>query len=144
MLNAYTYGAYNSEPLELGFRLTPVWSSGPNTYCVPGKDTASTRDFGNHRGRLNIWHTLPVDASALITLWKPEFLRSVGSIWFNARDWVVKDGWETLSLLLRKEPIHFCSFPNDLFDPQLACGGLTCGLDRRMVASVQSWKGAVR
>lgn len=35
-----------------------------------------------------------MDASALITLWKPEFLRDVGDLWFEDFTHIVEDGWD--------------------------------------------------
>lgn len=49
---------------------------------------------GKRKEKLSIWHTLPFDACALFTLWKPELLRSIGNMWFKSRDLPVEDGWE--------------------------------------------------
>lgn len=95
-MDPYTQGAYRQIPLKLGLKFRPVWSAGPNTYVVPGKDTKLVvgRPKGKRKEKLSIWHTLPFDACALFTLWKPELLRSIGNMWFKSRDLPVEDGWE--------------------------------------------------
>lgn len=93
-MDPYTQGAYRQIPLKLGLKFRPVWSAGPNTYVVPGKDTKLVvgRPKGKRKEKLSIWHTLPFDACALFTLWKPELLRSIGNMWFKSRDLPVEDG----------------------------------------------------
>lgn len=69
MLAAYA-PKYLEIPLPLG--LKPVWSAGPNTHVSTEKDSIGSQNLGGVR-KVGIWHTLPVDASALLTLWTPEF-----------------------------------------------------------------------
>lgn len=70
----------------------PSWSSGPNSHMTPGKDTHEVFcDYGF--SRLTLWHTLPMDASALITLFKPDLLRKIANAWAKVRTVTIEDGW---------------------------------------------------
>ncbi|KAH0437546.1 hypothetical protein IEQ34_023370 [Dendrobium chrysotoxum] len=44
--------------------------------------------------RLSVWHTLPVEASALLTLYPPEELAKLGSLWFSDREVPVTSGYD--------------------------------------------------
>jgi hypothetical protein len=72
MAAAYTKGAISNIPLKLGWVFRPVWSSGPNTHFRPGVDSHDIlKDSVPHKSSCSIWHTLSIDAGALITLWTP-------------------------------------------------------------------------
>ncbi|KAG9438895.1 hypothetical protein H6P81_021193 [Aristolochia fimbriata] len=116
MLLAYTRNRFSTIPLRLCFKFKPVWSSGPNTYCSPGKDTVSKDCFGNQR-RLSIWHTLPVDATALVTLWSPELIYSITSLWFKDRIWYATDGWDNPIPPDRSSGLGFGAFIERLIAP---------------------------
>lgn len=93
MLSAYTKNLYSKIPLNLGLKFRPMWSAGPNTYVKPELDTHLTVELLGGK-RLSIWHTLPIDGSALLTFLKPEFHYSIGSMWFKPRTFYVSDGWQ--------------------------------------------------
>lgn len=94
MINAYTRGAYKRVPLHLGFKYKPIWSSGPNTH-YNRKDCSKFLGAVLKKGEsFSIWHTLPIDAGALITLWKPDFLMEVGAMLYKLRTYYPEDGWE--------------------------------------------------
>lgn len=96
-------------PLALGFSWEPVFKSGPNTYKSP-KEACADKDWmkiweeyarkrfrksGKPRYQLTLYHTLPVDATALMTLWKPEFLANMASLLYHPREHIGPiDGYE--------------------------------------------------
>lgn len=83
MLGAYV-PAYKSIPLRLGFCFKPIWSSTPNTYKNPLLEAVGVdRSFWSRK--LSVWHTLPVEATALLTLYSPEDLREIAEFWFSDR-----------------------------------------------------------
>ncbi|KAH0437548.1 hypothetical protein IEQ34_026219 [Dendrobium chrysotoxum] len=43
---------------------------------------------------LSAWHTLPVEASALLTLYSQEELNDIGSVWFDDRETLVSSGYD--------------------------------------------------
>ncbi len=43
---------------------------------------------------MTIYHTLPIDSTALMTLFKPESLASLGSFWFADREVYPTSGWD--------------------------------------------------
>ncbi|CAK9153102.1 unnamed protein product [Ilex paraguariensis] len=99
MLGAYA-PAYRKIPLRLGFSFKPMFTSGPNT----------TKDFRKESSvklrnsvplaekwkkfQMTIYHSLPVDASALFTLFKPEDLAVIGSLWFSDREIIPDSGYD--------------------------------------------------
>lgn len=77
------------------YLLVWIWNymvCGSEHSCSSSSLYFSRRDLGGKR--LSVWHTLPVDATALRTLFKPEFNERLGSIWFANRIHKVIDGWE--------------------------------------------------
>lgn len=83
MLNAYTRGAFKRVPLRLGWNFKPIWSAGPNCHYSPeleGNKNSLQSLKNPKKDRFTIWHTLPIDAGALITLWKPEQLKAVSGL----------------------------------------------------------------
>ncbi|KAL2225302.1 UNVERIFIED_CONTAM: putative mitochondrial protein [Sesamum indicum] len=110
MLKAYA-PRYHEIPLELGFSWEPVFTSGPNTYKDPVKESAlgagpwfqfwkghCRRRFGKagekKRFGMTIFHTLPIDATALMTLQKPERMLSVASLLYHPRVHLPTDGYD--------------------------------------------------
>jgi hypothetical protein len=106
-LAAYTPN-YREIPLNLGFSWEPVYTSGPNTYKTPKEfrryldwlgpyQSYAMKRFGKAwkeiRYNLTVFHTLPVDATALMTLWTPEFLSSVAAVWYSPRVHMPDDGY---------------------------------------------------
>lgn len=91
MLSAYA-PAYRTIPLKLGYSFKPMFTSGPNTYKDPVKESSvkGLEKWGS--SKLTIYHTLPVDATALMTLFKPEDLSVLGSLWFADREIMVDSG----------------------------------------------------
>ena len=78
--------AYKDIPLKLGYSFKPMFSSGPNTYKDPQKESKFRNGELRGSSKLTVYHTLPVDASALLTLFKPEDLSVLGSFWFSDRE----------------------------------------------------------
>ncbi|KAL0391322.1 UNVERIFIED_CONTAM: putative mitochondrial protein [Sesamum latifolium] len=110
MLKAYA-PRYHEIPLELGFSWEPVFTSGPNTYKDPVKESAlgagpwfqfwkghCRRRFGKADEKkgfgMTIFHTLPIDATALMTLQKPERMLSVASLLYHPRVHLPTDGYD--------------------------------------------------
>lgn len=88
-LHRYCPG-FDDQPLaHLGFDLRPSWSSGPNTiffYIFPLKDAKGVDRSYPHR-KLTLFHTLPVDATAAITLAAGgEWLSDTLDVLFGKRD----------------------------------------------------------
>lgn len=110
MLEAYA-PRYREIPLRLGFSWEPVFTSGPNTYKDVTKESCIDLEaWGKHlgewmkrQGRKNSdkrkkfsmlqYHTLPIDVTALFTLFKPELLSDIMGLWFSDRIHYVSDGW---------------------------------------------------
>jgi len=107
MLSAYVPD-YKKIPVEFGFSWEPVFTSGPNTYKSPGEcmvhpdwqvlwDKICARRYGRRskkkRYSLTLLHTLPVDATALMTLWKPELLTDVAALLYHPRTFYPEDGY---------------------------------------------------
>lgn len=57
-----------------------------------------------------MWHTLPIDATAILTLWKPQFIEKVGSMLFTLRDFFVSDAWENPIPACKDGAREFCQF----------------------------------
>jgi len=72
--------------LKLGYAFKPMFSSGPNTYKDPQKESKLSTGELCGSSKLTVYHTLPVDATALLTLFKPEDLSVLGSLWFSDRE----------------------------------------------------------
>jgi len=87
--------AYRQIPLRLGFYFKPMFTSGPNTYKRPSRESKVVRE-GIGDDALSIYHSLPKDASALLTLLKPEDLASLGSFWFADREVLPTSGLEPI------------------------------------------------
>ncbi|KAL6954283.1 hypothetical protein U1Q18_043932 [Sarracenia purpurea var. burkii] len=118
MLAAYA-PAYREIPLKLGFHFRPMFTSGPNTYKNPVKEsTVVLRDKElNDSSRITIYHTLPIDATALLTLFKPEDLSVIGSLWFSDREIMVDSGYDNPILPVRDGTIGFGWLINSLVIP---------------------------
>lgn len=98
VLSAYA-PAYRKIPLRLGFSFRPTFTSGPNTYKDYRKE--SSIELRNGKGEINreklnmtLYHSLPIDASALLTLFKPEQLSVIGSLWYHDREVMVDSGYD--------------------------------------------------
>nr|DAB41751.1 TPA_inf: RNA-dependent RNA polymerase [Erigeron breviscapus mitovirus 1]DAB41752.1 TPA_inf: RNA-dependent RNA polymerase [Erigeron breviscapus mitovirus 1] len=96
-------------PISLGFSWDPIFKSGPNTYKSPSEASADpswkriwesyAKKRSSKKGKvakyhLTQYHTLPVDASALLTLWTPEFLANMASILYHPREHSPIDGYD--------------------------------------------------
>jgi hypothetical protein len=100
MISAYA-PAYKEIPLSLGYAFKPMFTSGPNTYKNPLKESsvklADPVQFdkkSKRRKTLTIYHTLPIDATGLMTIFKPEDLANLGSYWFSDRDITPSSGYD--------------------------------------------------
>lgn len=84
--------AYREIPLKLGLRWKPTFSSGPNTYKKPSRESnvsgASVED-----GSLTIYHTLPMDAAGLLHSFHEVFLGDFGSLWVAPREFILSAGF---------------------------------------------------
>lgn len=107
MLSAYA-PRFREIPLNLGFEWSPVFTSGPNTYKRPSEasvcptfssllkayvDKRVKRGL-SRRYNLTVFHTLPVDATALMTLIKPEKLAEFAGIFAGPRVHMPEDGYD--------------------------------------------------
>ncbi|DAB41747.1 RNA-dependent RNA polymerase [Dahlia pinnata mitovirus 1] len=107
MLSAYVPG-YKEIPIKFGFSWEPVFTSGPNTYKPPSECNIGSgwRDLWNRmcvrrhgkkgagmRYSLTQLHTLPVDATALMTLWSPDFLHDISALLYHPREFYPEDGY---------------------------------------------------
>ncbi|KAK4412078.1 putative mitochondrial protein [Sesamum alatum] len=132
MLKAYA-PRYHEIPLELGFSWEPVFTSGPNTYKDPVKESAlgagpwfqfwkghCRRRFGKAGEKkcfgMTIFHTLPIDATALMTLQKPELLHDVASLLYHPRVHLPTDGYDN-PLCPLKEGLDGFNWLMDLLIP---------------------------
>ena len=98
---------FDDQPLfHLGFDLRPSWSSGPKTYIHPLKDAKGVDTSYPHR-KLTLFHTLPVDATAAITL-------AAGGEWLS----------DTLDVLFGKRDVY----PGAVVLPNRSAGDVGCSL----------------
>lgn len=103
---------YGKVPLDLGFSWKPVFTSGPNTYKRPEKESflGEGEWIGKwrraHRYRykgqwkvpvfsMTPYHTLPMDAIAMITHLSPDLLKLLGGVFYMPRLHQVVDGDST-------------------------------------------------
>nr|YP_009382042.1 hypothetical protein AEK19_MT1619 [Utricularia reniformis]ART31803.1 hypothetical protein AEK19_MT1619 [Utricularia reniformis] len=52
-------------------------------------------DRSRQSRKLTVYHTLPLDATALLTLFPASDLREVGSLWFGDQTEIVEDGYDS-------------------------------------------------
>lgn len=78
--------AYSDIPIRLGSRFRPTFSSGPNTYKDPRKESIIREGGLCGSSKMSVYHTLPLDATALMTLFKLKHLVTVGSMLFEDRE----------------------------------------------------------
>lgn len=81
-------------PLKMGYSFKPMFSSGPNTYKDPCKESKIRTSEVKGGSKLTVYHTLPMDAAALSLLFKPEQTLALGSMWFYDRLVFGGDGHE--------------------------------------------------
>ncbi|ASL68498.1 RNA-dependent RNA polymerase [Ocimum basilicum RNA virus 2] len=108
MLAAYV-PKYRELPINFGFSWYPVFTSGPNTYKKPDEASLSARArkalsayLAQRRRKgqkaskysLTVFHTLPVDATAAITLLKPPQLSSLAAMFAHSRVFYPLDGYD--------------------------------------------------
>jgi len=70
-------------PLELGYKFKPLFSSGPNSSMRPFAESYLSCLGPGLYDRLTPYHTLPLDALALLTWWDEFEIQKAGEVFFN-------------------------------------------------------------
>lgn len=131
IIKAYAPGI-ERVPLNLGFRWHPNFNSGPNTYKNPEVESILgtgewlrtfrrlyRRKCGTRwvvpRFSMTNYHSLPIDATALMTLFKPEVLSKIGSVLYLERTHLGVDAHESPVKPVREGTLGFGWFLESLF-----------------------------
>lgn len=95
-------------PLELGFKVRPSFTSGPNTYKKAFETSLKVSET-ERKLRLSQYHTFPLDALAMIQSFSPDMLMSWFSVWVDTRtEFTGSDPYQTDIPVSRRGVVPFC------------------------------------
>lgn len=113
-----------SKPFHLGFDFRPTFSSGPNTYRNPARESTVFGPGWVDKLKLSIYHTLPLDVGSLATCLDPKELMVVGAYWLRERTFIglpapvepLKEAGKNFGrFILSMRPIRQCVWDSKLY-----------------------------
>lgn len=108
---------YSRIPLKLGYYFRPLFSSGPNTFRDPRKEVSLKDITDKDRRLLTNYHTLPLDAVAILERLGAENILSIGSMWFSSRIVWVTNGYDNPIEATDEGFGDFAEFVESLLEP---------------------------